>query len=106
MFTIETLDGQAVGALNLSSIDERNGTFHVGMQIDVGQRSKGYGTAAMRILLGYAFFERRLNKFNCFILEGNVACATMLKKLGCVQEGVRRQMIYTNGRYMDEILFG
>ena len=106
MFTIETLDGTAVGAFNLNSIDERNGTFHIGMQIDVGQRGKGYGTAAMRILLRYAFCERRLNKYNCYCLEGNAASMAMLKKLGCKQEGVQRQSTYTDGRYLDHILFG
>lgn len=30
----------------------------------------------------------------------------MLKKLGCIQEGIRRQMVYTDGKYFDEILFG
>jgi RimJ/RimL family protein N-acetyltransferase len=106
MFTIETLDGTAVGGLNLNSIDPRNGTFHIGMQIDVGQRGKGYGTAAMRILLRYAFCERRLNKYNCSCLQTNGASMAMLKKLGAVQEGVRRQSVYTDGRYMDEVLFG
>jgi RimJ/RimL family protein N-acetyltransferase len=106
MFTIETLDGTAVGGINLGSIDERNGTFHIGLQIDVGQRGKGYGTAAMRILLRYAFFERRLNKYNCSCLQTNAASMAMLKKLGCVQEGVRRETVYTDGGYMNEILFG
>lgn len=106
MFTIENHDGENVGALNLNSIDERNGTFSIGMQIDRDHRGKGYGTAAMEILLRYAFYERRLNKYYGHVLEGNIASATMMKKLGCVEEGVRRQMIYTNGRYHDEILFG
>ena len=106
MFTIETLDGVAVGSFNLNSIDERNGTFSIGMQIGVEHRGKGYGTAAMRILLRYAFFERRLNKYYGSVIEWNVASATMLKKLGCLQEGVRRQMIYTDGKYADEILYG
>lgn len=106
MFAIETLDGVVVGGLNLNSIDERNGTFGIGMQIGAGHRAKGYGTAAMRILLKYAFLERRLNKYNCSILEGNVGSGTMLKKLGSVQEGVRRQQVYSDGRYMDVILFG
>jgi RimJ/RimL family protein N-acetyltransferase len=106
MFTIETLDGIAVGALNLNSIDERNGTFGIGMQIGREHRAKGYGTAAMRILLRYAFMERRLNKYNCSILEGNIGSGTMLKKLGSVQEGLRRQEVYSDGRYMDVILFG
>lgn len=106
MFTIENLDGENVGALNLNSIDEKNGTFSIGMQIDRDHRGKGYGTAAMRILLRYAFFERRLNKYYGSVLEGNIASATMLKKLGCIEEGRRRQMVYTDGKYHDEILFG
>lgn len=30
----------------------------------------------------------------------------MMQKLGCVQEGVRRQVVYINGKYMDFILYG
>jgi RimJ/RimL family protein N-acetyltransferase len=106
MFSIENLEGETVGGANLNSIDERNGTFSIGMLIDRDHRGKGYGTAAMRILFRYAFFERRLNKYYGHVLEGNVPSATMLRKLGCQEEGVRRQMIYTNGRYHDEIHFG
>ena len=106
MFTIETLDGKPVGGINLNSIDEKNGTFSIGMQILPGCRGKGYGTAAMRILLRYAFCERRLNKYYGSILEGNIASERMLRKLGCSEEGRRREMVYTDGRYQDEILFG
>jgi len=42
MFTIENLDSENIGALNLNSIDERNGTFSIGMQIDRDHRGKGY----------------------------------------------------------------
>ncbi|MDQ6420436.1 GNAT family N-acetyltransferase [Paenibacillus sp. LHD-117] len=59
MFTIENLKGENVGGINLNSIDERNGTFSIGIQIDRDQRDKGYGTRAVHILLKYAFFERR-----------------------------------------------
>jgi RimJ/RimL family protein N-acetyltransferase len=50
--------------------------------------------------------ERRLNKFNDYVLEGNEGSARMMRKLGCVQEGVRRQVVYIHGKYMDFILFG
>ncbi|TDX49149.1 GNAT family N-acetyltransferase [Orenia marismortui] len=106
MFTIESLAGEVVGALNLCGIDEKNGTFGIGIQVGRDYRGQGYGTAAMRILLNYAFNERRLNKFNVSVLEGNIASETMMKKLGCVQEGIRRQTVFTNGKYMNEILFG
>lgn len=106
MFNIETLDGVLVGFINLNRIDERSGTFSIGMQIDQDYRGQGYGHAAMRILLDYAFNERRLHKFNAGIVEGNTASETLLKKLGCVHEGVRREVIYHQGRYWDEILYG
>lgn len=106
MFTIERLDGRNVGGLNLNSIDERNGTFSIGIQIDRDQRGKGYGTRAMRMLLRYAFLERRLNKFNDYVLEGNEASERMMLALGCVEEGRRRQVVYMDGRYMDTILYG
>jgi RimJ/RimL family protein N-acetyltransferase len=106
MFTIESLDGEVVGTLNISGINEKNGTFGIGIQVDRDHRGQGYGTAAMKLLLNYAFNERRLNKFNVSVLEGNIASATMMKKLGCVQEGVRRKNIFIDGEYKDEILFG
>lgn len=106
MFTIENLKSENIGGINLNSIDERNGTFSIGIQIDQNYRGQGYGTRAVRILLKYAFFERRLNKFNDCVLEGNEASATMMKKLGCTQEGIRREEIYTNGKYHNLILYG
>lgn len=106
MFAIENRNAENVGGVNLNSIDEKNGTFSIGIQIDRDHRGKGYGTRAMRILLKYAFMERRLNKFNDYVLEGNVGSTNMMIKLGCQQEGVRRKVIYTNGEYKDLILFG
>lgn len=106
MFTIENLYGENVGGVNLNSIDEKNGTFSIGVQVDRDHRGKGYGTRAVTILLKYAFFERRLNKFNECALEGNEASIAMLKKVGCIQEGVRRKVVYTDGQYLDLLLFG
>jgi RimJ/RimL family protein N-acetyltransferase len=106
MFVIETLDGEAVGGINLNSIDERNGTFSIGMQIDRDHRGKGLGTAAMRVVLRYAFLERRLNKYHGHVLDGNAASAAMLRKLGCREEGKRTEMVYADGVYRDIVLFG
>jgi len=105
-FTIETHNGQYVGGAYLNSIDERNGTFGIGIVTDRTLRGQGYGTAIMRILLDYAFNERRLHKYNAFVVEGNIASETMLKKLGCVHEGVIRETIYHQGRYWNEIHYG
>jgi len=106
MFTIETLDGINVGGINLNSVDERNGTFSIGIQVGRDYRGQGYGSAAMKIVLDYSFNERRLHKYYGYVVEGNIASETMLKKLGCVQEGIRRDMIFHQGRYWNEIHYG
>ena len=104
--TIETLEGVNVGSFNLHGIDERNGTFGIGMQINKEHRGKGYGTSAMKIMLDYAFNERRLNKYQSFVIEGNIASERMLIKLGCVKEGVIRGTTFHKGKYWDEIHYG
>ena len=106
IFTIETLDGQKAGSAYLNSINERNGTFGVGMIIDKKSRGQGLGTAALRIIFDYAFNERRLHKYNSFVIEGNVGSATMLEKIGCKLEGVVRETIYHQGKHWNEIHYG
>lgn len=105
-FAIETIDGVSIGGMNLFGIDERNGTFGISIQIDRIYRGKGYGIAAMKILLDYTFNERRLHKYQTGLIEGNIASETLLKKLGCVKEGVIRGSIFHQGRYWDEIQYG
>lgn len=106
VFIIEDNDGNAAGCFNLNSIDERNGTFSVGIQIHPGHRGQGYGYEAMRMIGRYAFLERRLHKWNSAYLEGNTASAALHRKLGFVVEGRRREVVYHRGRYWDEVLCG
>lgn len=101
-----TISGSKKFAEENTDFASTNGTFSIGIVIDKEYRGKGYGTRAMKILLKYAFLERRLNKFNDYVLEGNEGSAKMMRKLGCVQEGVSRQVVYINGQYLDFIMFG
>ncbi len=105
-FIIENLKDENVGFIFIHSIDEKNGTFGTGIQVGKDYQGNGYGAAAMDIIFKYAFFERRLNKFDDIILEGNIPSKKMFEKLGCKCEGVRRQQIFSNGRYYDEHYYG
>ena len=105
-FAIETLDGTIVGRTNILQDDHIHGTFEIATTIDREYRGKGYGTASMKIMLNYAFMERRLNKYCASIMEGNAGSIGMHEKLGCVQEGFCKENIYTNGKYYAEIWYG
>ena len=105
-FSIENLDGEYVGHIHFNYINERHGTFSIGMINIRDQRGKGYGEAAIRLLLDYAFNERRLHKFNAYCLDVNKASVGLMKKLGCRQEGIVRDVVFMNGKYHNQFLFG
>ena len=105
-FSIENLSGEYVGNIHFNYINERHGTFDIGLIIWREHRNKGYGKAAMEILLDYAFNERRLNKFNVDCVDSNRASAKLMLSLGCTQEGAVREAFFMNGQFHDKLLFG
>ena len=64
---IETLDGEHIGNGNIHGIDERNGTFG----IFFGAKEERYAIAAAKLMLNFAFNERRLNKCSTGFIEGD-----------------------------------
>ena len=106
MFSIETLDAELVGGINIHSMNQKNGTFETGSRIYRPFRGNGYGFDAKIIVLRYAFHELRFQKYNIHFLENNQAMIKHAKRLGCHAEGRIRRHIYTDGKYFDELIFG
>jgi len=106
VFAIETHDGEFVGGLSLHSLDEKNGHFSFGVIVHRDHWSCGYAEDAVRILLRYGFHERRFQKCNSACIADNNASIRLHQKLGFKQEGRRRQQVFFNGIYHDEVLFG
>jgi [ribosomal protein S5]-alanine N-acetyltransferase len=106
MFSIETLDGELVGGINVHSMNQRNGTFETGTRIYRAYRGRGYGFEAKLLVLRYAFHELRFQKYNIRCLETNQPMIDHAARLGCQPEGRIRRHNYTNGRYYDDLLFG
>lgn len=106
MFSIETLDGELVGGINIHSMNQRNGTFETGTRIYSAYRGRGYGFEAKLLVLRYAFHELRFQKYNIRCLESNQPMIDHAARLGCQPEGRIRRHNYTNGRYYDDLLFG
>jgi len=106
MFAIESLKGEQVGGINLNSIDYKNGTFSVGIRIYRSFRKRGYGEEAFRIVLRYAFLERRLQKCNSGCVNINKPAIILHKRIGFQEEGLRRRCIYMNGKYYENLLLG
>jgi RimJ/RimL family protein N-acetyltransferase len=106
LFVIENLEGANVGGLSFHSRDPKNGIFSFGIGINRQHQRKGYAEDAVRILLRYAFWERRYQKCNSACVHTNEASIRLHHKLGFVEEGRRRRNLFFNGQYHDDILFG
>ena len=105
LVTIETLDGVKVGGGNIHCIDERNGRFGLFLGVDPPYRGMGYEQAAGRLLLDYAFNERRLYICCNFAYDGDDSDSgnKFYQSLGFKKDGVLRARVFHQGRYWDEI---
>ena len=106
IFSFETLDEQLVGGITLHSRDDKNGVFSFGLRTYRPFRGRGYGTEATWLLLRYGFYELRMQKAISGVIEGNIGSINLHKKLGFAEEGRQRRMVFTNGRYHDQLLYG
>ena len=102
-----TSNGDPVGVVNLKDIDFHHKTaewaFYIG---NTEHRNTGAATLIEYKLLEYVFLEMKLHKLNCAVLDFNNKVINMHKKFGFQQEGVVRENILKNNRYVSVILLG
>jgi RimJ/RimL family protein N-acetyltransferase len=104
---IFTPDGELLGDVQLSNIDWRFRTAHLGGSIARSEeRGQGYGTDAALTLLRYGFDHLDLHRVTAVAAEYNTAAQHALEKLGFQQEGRERQVIYCAARRWDRLIYG
>jgi len=82
-----------------------NGWLRIGIGA-ADDRSKGYGTQALRMLLRFAFSELNLFRVSVAIPEYNTTALGLFKKFGFVEEVRRRKALERDGRRWDLLVFG
>jgi RimJ/RimL family protein N-acetyltransferase len=105
-FVIENVEGEVVGDLTTHHCDSRAGTFSYGVSIARERRRKGYAKEAILLALRYYFQELRYHKVTASVYSFNEASIRLHESLGFQKEGQIREVVYTRGRYFDEILYG
>jgi diamine N-acetyltransferase len=105
-FAVCGLDGALVGTISLMRIDRRNRRAELG-RVLVGeerQRRIGLGREMTHLVLEYAFKHLNLHKVFCEVVEGNLAARELYTRFGFVEDGVLRQHVFKDGRYLDVVL--
>lgn len=92
-----------IGDVGLYDISMPN--KHAELGILIGDRScwsKGYGTEAMNLILGYGFDQLNLHRIYLFVLDFNPRAIRSYEKAGFTREVVARDHGYRNGAYCDD----
>lgn len=95
-------DDRAVGSIDLHMLDLNNGSAGLGILIgDPADTSQGYGSDAIRALLGFGFRELRLERIWLDVYDDNARGRHVYERLGFVREATFRRGIFRRGRYVD-----
>jgi [ribosomal protein S5]-alanine N-acetyltransferase len=105
-FIFDTSGSRLLGALTLSNI--RRGvaqTGTLGYWIGAPFARRGYMTAAVELILNFAFQHISLHRVEAACLPGNAASIALLERCGFEHEGMARGYLKIAGVWQDHVLF-
>lgn len=100
------LGGHLIGTVGLHECDHFNFNARIGSLIfNPDMRGQGYGTMAIRLLIGLAFGEFGLRKVYVNLLKNNLNNQAYFHWLGFKKEGYLEKEYLLRGEYLDMIRF-
>jgi len=102
-FLIEKLDGARIGYI---AHFKSKGCVGIGYMLVPGERSKGYGSEAIQIMVDYLFLHKDIVRVQAETHPDNIASQRVLEKAGFKKEGVIRKSFFSRGVHRDTALYG
>lgn len=103
---ISTLNDEVIGLIDLFDFDPKNHRAGVGIVIiDNKHRNKGIGAEAISLVANYAFSVLDLRQLYANITDDNLASIHLFEKMGFERVGIKKDWIFFNGIYKNEILY-
>ncbi len=99
-------NNRLIGLIDLFDFDPKNQRAGVGVVVRNSEdRNRGAGTEALQLLVDYAFSILNLRQLYANVSESNTASIKLFSKMGFIKVGVKKDWIFDNGSYKNEILF-
>jgi RimJ/RimL family protein N-acetyltransferase len=105
-FAIETLGDPAelVGNVGLWGARPKDRCATLGIALGREHIGRGYGTDAVRVIVGYGFREIGLHRIQLEVAPFNPAGIRAYEKAGFTEEGRLRESVLHDGRWYDQVL--
>ena len=101
---IESIDGTAVGAVDMFEFDPQNLRAGVGIIVAPPYRKQGFALDALQTLERYVRDVLRMHQLWCSVGADNEASLALFKKAGYAECGRRKEWILTPNGAIDEVL--
>ena len=98
--------GNIVGVISYSEDKYARSVYSMGITIGKEYWNKGFGKDAIKTLTNYLFIKKKAHKIELEVVKENIPAINCYKKLGFVEEGIRRKKYYYKNKYLDTILMG
>ena len=79
--------------------------FEVGFYLEPSERGRGYGPAALRLLVGRLFRRNRVETIMAGTSSLNARSQRALEKAGFSRGGVWKNTLFRDGRWEDSVIF-
>ena len=101
------VDDRMIGTTGLHRLNFTDRRAAFGISIGAKDEwNKGYGTEAARLIVRYGFETLNLNRISLLVFETNLRGIRAYEKAGFKREGVLRQAVYRESRYVDVFAYG
>ncbi len=97
---------RVVGLIDLFDFDPKNRRAGLGIVVlEAAQRNKGIGAESIGLLADYAFSTLDLRQLFANVGSDNKTSIHLFKKMGFDEVGVKKDWIFSKGKFKNEILF-
>lgn len=100
----EYTGGQKIGLIRCDEVDQLNRSIRVGADVVKKERGKGHGTRIYKLLLDYCFNYLNMHRVWLEVLASNHIAIKLYENAGFRHEGVKREAIFRNGKYVDYLV--
>ena len=94
-----------VGYVRVADVNLRNQNMYVGCDIVAAYRKRSMATEALRQFRQQCI-EHNTHKWFYEVIETNIVSMQFALSFGFKLEGVKREAVYRDGKYLDSLIFG
>jgi len=96
-----------IGNIKIGPININHNCAEVGILIgDKSSWNKGYATEALKLIVDYAFTKLKIHKLTAGIYTNNIGSIKAFQKAGFKIEGVKKEEIFFDNKYIDAVIMG